>query len=218
MKVEIWSDFVCPYCYIGKRHLELASNDLSFKNEIEIIYHSFELDPKAPINHERADIHDQLAKKLGVSREEAKSMNDEVASQAESVGLQYRFDTMIPTNTFDAHRLAHFAKEQGKAYELTERLFKAYFTESQDISDYDTLARLAADVGLPSEESLKVLHDGKYSYAVRRDQQSGNGYGLSGVPFFVINRKYSIAGAQPVDMFRKALEQVKGEEVAKVRS
>ena len=217
MQVEVWLDFVCPYCYIGKRHLELASEDMPFKDEIEIIYHSFELDSHAPVNHEHADIHSLLAQKAGVSQEEAKTMNDEVSQLAASVGLDYHFDTMIPTNTFDAHRLAHFAKEKGKSYQFAERLFHAYFTESQDLSDYDTLARLAGEIGLSSEESLKVLNDGKYSYAVRRDEKSGTGYGLTGVPFFVINHKYSIAGAQPVDTFQKALQQVYAQEKAKAR-
>jgi predicted DsbA family dithiol-disulfide isomerase len=206
MRIEIWSDFVCPFCYIGKRHLDLALGQLPFKDEVEVIYRSFELDPNAPLNP-ATNIHGLLAAKYGISVEQAKSLNSDVAKRAGAVGLTFHFDTMIPTNSFDAHRLSHFAAAHGKMYEMAERLFKAYFTESRHIGDRETLAQLAADVGLSHEEALKVLDSGEFGNEVRRDEQEGHRLGVRGVPFFVIDRTYAVSGAQPVEVFVDVLEK-----------
>jgi predicted DsbA family dithiol-disulfide isomerase len=210
MKIEIWSDFVCPFCYIGKRHLELALGQLPFKDEVEVVYRSFELDPNAPLNP-ATNIHGLLAEKYGISIEQAKSLNADVAKRAEAVGLTFQFDTMIPTNSFDAHRLAHFAATHGKMYDMAERLFKAYFSESKHIGDHATLAQLAADVGLSHEEALKVLESDEFGKDVRRDEQEGHRLGIRGVPFFVIDRKYAVSGAQPVEVFVDVLEKAQRE-------
>lgn len=206
MKVEIWSDFVCPFCYIGKRHLEQALSQLPYKDHVDVVYRSFELDPNAEPNSGH-NMHSLLAEKYGMSIERAKLMNAEVAKRAQAVGLTYYFDTMIPTNSFDAHRLMHFAAENGKMNEMAERLFKAYFTDSKDIGDHTTLADLAAEVSLSKEETLKMLESDDYSHEVRLDEQEGQTLGIRGVPFFVINRKYAVAGAQPIEVFLHAFQK-----------
>ena len=212
MKIEIWSDFVCPFCYIGKRRLEQALEKFPEREHIEIIFKSFELDPYVETNHS-ISIHEALAKKYGIRVEEAKSMNENVIRQAKSVGLEYNFENMSPTNTFRVHRLAKYAETEGKALEMTERLLSAHFIESKRIDDLEHLVQLAEDVGLDREKVLEVLQDEtKYAEEVRRDEQEAGLLGIRGVPFFVINRKYAISGAQPEEVFLKALQKVAEEE------
>jgi predicted DsbA family dithiol-disulfide isomerase len=206
MKIEIWSDVMCPFCYIGKRRFEAALQQFPNKDDIEVVYRSFELDPNAKRDVNQ-DVHDMLASKYGMSREEAKAKNDEVTGQAKELGLTYNFDNMIVTNTFDSHRLMHFAASYGKMQEMTERLFKAYFTDSKHIGDHETLAALAAEVGLDKDEAAKMLAGDEYTKEVRDDEHEGGQLGIRGVPFFVINRKYAISGAQPVEVFLDALQK-----------
>ncbi|NOU94639.1 thioredoxin domain-containing protein [Paenibacillus sp. LMG 31456] len=206
MKVEIWSDIMCPFCYIGKRKFEAALEQFSNKSNVEVVYRSFELDPNSPrdVNH---DVHQMLSSKYGMSREQAISMNADVARQASAVGLTFNFDSMILTNTFDAHRLAHYAAQHGKMHEMTERLLHAYFTESKHIGDHEVLADLAAEVGLDKIEAAKVLASQDYAKEVRADEQEASTLGIRGVPYFVINRKYAISGAQPSEVFLGALQK-----------
>lgn len=206
MKVEIWSDFVCPFCYIGKRRFEQAMQQLPNREDIEVIFRSFELDPQAE-REMKIDVHDLLAAKYGMTREQAKAANENVANQAKAVGLTYHFDTVIPTNSFDAHRLTHFAAKYGKMNEMAERLFKAYFTDSKHIGNRETLSELAAEVGLDKEEAAAVLVGNEYSDAVRADEDEGHRLGIRGVPFFVINRKYAVSGAQPSEVFLEVLQK-----------
>lgn len=212
MKIEVWSDFVCPFCYIGKRRLELALADFPHKDQVEVDYKSFELDTTSPKETDMT-IHEMLAAKYGMSVDEAKKMNEGVGQQAATVGLTYRFDKMKPTNTFDAHRLTHFAKTKGKDAELTEKLLAAYFTESKQIGDNETLVDLAESVGIDKQEALAVLNDEQaYAEEVRYDQKLAQQIGVQGVPFFVINQKYAISGAQPIETFQQAIEKVWQEE------
>lgn len=204
MKIEVWSDFGCPFCYIGKRRLERALESFSHRDEIELVYRSFELDPGAPKDTE-SSIHELLAVKYGLSLEQAKESNRNVAQQAQTEGLTHNFDTIIPTNTFDAHRLAHYAGEQGKAKEMTERLFRAYFTDSLHIGDRDTLVRLAEEVGLDGAAVREVLEQNTYADAVREDENEARRLGIRGVPFFVLRGKYAVSGAQPLEIFQGAL-------------
>lgn len=215
MKIEVWSDFVCPFCYIGKARLEKALAQFPHKDAVEVEFKSFELDPNAP-PYSGKSIHESLAEKYGMSMEQAKQNNAQIGAQAAQVGLTFHFDDMKPTNTFDAHRLAKFAKEHGKEREITEKLLYAYFTESKNVGDVDTLADIAVEAGLDREEALKVLNN-KEAYAndVRADQSLARQYGVTGVPFFVINQKYAISGAQPLETFVGALEKVWEEESAK---
>ncbi|WP_046175953.1 DsbA family oxidoreductase [Domibacillus indicus] len=209
MKVEIWSDFACPFCYIGKRRFEQAA--AQFDGNIKAEFRSFELDPQAPRKSEE-NVHSALAKKYGMTREKAKAMNDQLAEQAKEAGLEYNMDTLILANTHDAHRLAHFARETGKMNEFTERVFKAYFTESGHIADFDLLSQLAEETGLDKEEAMDVLKSSKYSSRVRDDQEEAREIGIEGVPFFVFNEKYAVSGAQSVEAFKQVLEKVAADE------
>lgn len=212
MKIEVWSDFVCPFCYIGKRRLEEAIAQFPGKDQVEVEFKSFELDPNAQ-TYSGTGINEALAKKYGMSIEEAKRANEGIGSQAAGVGLTFNFDEMKPTNTFDAHRLAKFAATVGKEKEMTEKLLASYFTESKLISDHDVLVEIAQTAGIEKEETLAVLNDStKYANDVRIDEALAQQMGVTGVPFFVINQKYSISGAQPTETFRRALQQVWEEE------
>lgn len=211
VRVEIWSDFVCPFCYIGKRRFESALEQFAHKDQVEVIFRSFELDPHAKKDIGK-DIHTVLAEKYGLSYERAKEMNRQIGEQAREVGLIFHFDTMIPTNTFDAHRLFHFAKKQGKINEVTERLLKAYFTDSLHIGDHEVLAKLAEEVGLDKKVVLAVLQSDDYSENVRHDEEMATKLGINAVPFFVFNNKYGVSGAQPTNVFLEVLEKVWKEE------
>ncbi|KAB7665120.1 DsbA family oxidoreductase [Bacillus sp. B1-b2] len=212
MKIEVWSDYVCPFCYIGKRRLEEALAQFPHRDKVEVEFKSFELDPNANL-YSGQSIHEALAVKYRMSVEEAKRANENVGMQAASVGLTFNFDEMKPTNTFDAHRLTKYAATVGKEKQLTEKLLNAYFTESMLVSDQDTLIEIGKSVGLEEEAQRNVLQD-KTMYAndVRIDESIASQIGVTGVPFFVINQKYSISGAQPTDTFLRALQQVWQEE------
>ncbi len=211
MKIEVWSDFVCPFCYIGKRRLEEALATFEHGDEVEVEFHSFELDPNAKKNDDKS-IHELLASKYGMSVEQAKQSNVNLGQQAKEVGLDFQFETMKPTNTFDAHRLAKLAKQQGKELELTESLLKAYFTDSKHIGDHETLTDLSVSVGLDREEVNEVLVSDRFTEEVRADEEEARQIGVQGVPFFVLNRKYAISGAQPLEAFVGALQKVWDEE------
>ena len=211
MKVEVWSDFACPFCYIGKRRFESGLEQFEHKNKVEIIFRSFQLDPHAAKDTDQ-NMHTLLAKKYGMSYEQAKQMNDQVTQQAKEVGLDYHIDTLVPTNTFDAHRLTHYAKAQGKMYDLKERILKAYFTDSLHIGDHATLTKLATETGLDETQVREVLENGSYANEVRQDQQTASQIGVTGVPFFVFNQKYAVSGAQPSEVFLEVLNKVWEEE------
>jgi predicted DsbA family dithiol-disulfide isomerase len=212
MKIEVWSDFVCPFCYIGKRRLEEALSQFPQRDQVEVEFKSFELDPNSP-KYSGKSIHEALAAKYGMTIEQAKQANQGVGQQAASVGLTFNFENMKPTNTFDAHRLAKFAKTQGKEAAITEKLLYAYFTESKNLGDDDTLADIAEASGLDRQETLNVIQD-KNAYAndVRIDQAVAQQYRITGVPYFIINSKYAISGAQPTATFAGALQKVWEEE------
>jgi predicted DsbA family dithiol-disulfide isomerase len=207
LKIEIWSDFVCPFCYIGKRRLENALTDFKHNKEVELEYKSYELDPNAKQQPGKS-FHELLAGKYNMTVEKAKSMNEDLAKQAEEVGLTYHFDKMQHTNTFDAHRVAKFAAEQGKGKEMTERLLQAYFTEGKLISDHVTLIDLAKEVGLQEEAVTELLKVDDYAIHVRADEERARQIGVQGVPFFVFNEKYAVSGAQPASVFAEVLEKV----------
>ncbi|MEH7076927.1 DsbA family oxidoreductase [Neobacillus drentensis] len=215
MKIEVWSDYVCPFCYIGKRRLEMALDQFPHKDQVEVEFKSFELDPNTPKNIGQ-NIHEVLAQKYGMSVEKAKEANKGVGQQAATVGLTFNFDEMKPTNTFDAHRLAKYAQTQGKEAVVSEKLLHAYFTESKHIGEFETLAEIAEASGLDRQEVLKVLNDkNAYAIDVRQDESLAQQYGVRGVPYFVINQKYAISGAQPMETFIGALQKVWEEESPK---
>ncbi|GFZ31328.1 DSBA oxidoreductase [Clostridium zeae] len=213
MKIEIWSDFVCPFCYIGKRRLEMALDKFEYKDEVEIAFRSFELDPSAEKKYD-SNIHELIAKKYGIPVAQAKASNDQLVEQAKTLGLEYNFDTLIPTNTFDAHRLSHYGKAEGKMNELSERILKAYFTDSLDLSDHTVLSKLAGEVGLDSKKALEILSTDQYALEVRKDEERASALRISGVPFFVFNNKYAVSGAQSPDLFLDVLNKVRNEELS----
>ncbi|GLV67536.1 DSBA oxidoreductase [Bacillus mycoides] len=212
MKIEVWSDFVCPFCYIGKRRLETALEQFPHRDDVEVEFKSFELDPNTPV-YSGTSINEVLASKYGISIEEANRNNIQLGNHAASMGLNFNFEEMKPTNTFDAHRLAKFAKEQGKEKEITENLLFAYFTESQNLSDVETLATIAENSGIDKQEALNIINN-KSAYAndVRVDEAIAQQYRITGVPYFIVNQKYAISGAQPLETFVGALQQVWEEE------
>ena len=212
MKVEIWSDIVCPFCYIGKRRFENALNKFSAKEEVEVVWKSYQLDPT--VQHiPGMSIHQYLAERKGFGVEQAKEMNEHVTAMAAEVGLQYDFGKTVVANTFDAHRLIHLAAKHDLQDQAEERLFSAYFTEGKNIQDKLTLVELGVEIGLTKEDVLKVLDSGAFANDVRKDFAEAQKVGARGVPFFVFNEKYAVSGAQPTEMFLQVLEKVREEEV-----
>lgn len=213
MQIDIWSDFVCPFCYIGKRRLEQAIGQLadSEQQTIDVVFRSFELDPNAP-RESQVTVYESLARKYGMSIEKAKEMTEQVKTQAATVDLAFQFEQAKETNTFDAHRLAKFAETKGKGTAITERLLSAYFCESLPIDNHETLVKLAGEVGLDTSETHAVLKSEAFSDQVRSEEAKAQSLQVRGVPYFVINQKYSLSGAQPTDVFSRALKQVLDEE------
>lgn len=211
MKIEVWSDYVCPFCYIGKRKLEIALDQFEYKEEVKIEFKSFELDPYAPKKYDK-NIHELIAEKYGMPVEQAKMSHKQLTEQAKSVGLTYNFDKMTPTNTLDAHRLFQYAKANGKGHEAEELILKAYFTDSLNISDLDVLGSIALQAGLDQEKTLTVLNSDLYKKEVREDEQLASKLNITGVPYFVFNDKYTVSGAQPSELFLELLRKVKSEE------
>lgn len=206
MNIEIWSDYACPFCYMGKVRLEQALAQFPHASEVKVIFRSFELDPHVE-RDVGYDVYDMLSKKYGMTREQAIAMNERVAAQASELGLTYRFDTLILTNTFDAHRLTHWAASRGKQREMAERLFRAYFTDSLHLGNRETLARLAEEIGLSRDEAEKMLESGAFAEDVRREEREAATLGIRGVPFFLIDRKWAVSGAQPLEVFVNALNK-----------
>jgi len=206
VQVEIWSDIVCPWCYIGKRRFEAALARFAHREEVEVTWRAFELDPSAP--RERAgELVDSLAAKYGVSRQQAKAMHDSMTDTAAAVGVTFRFDQARSGNTFDAHRLLHLAGDRGVQDPVKERLLSAYLTEGEPIGDPETLVRLVGEAGLDGAEAREVLGSGRYADAVRADEREAAALGATGVPFFVVDRRYGVAGAQPPELLLEVLEK-----------
>lgn len=211
MKIEVWSDYVCPFCYIGKRRLEEAIESTGLGDKVEVVFKAFELDPNSPATSNET-MQEVLAGKYNISIEEAKGMTDNVVTQAESVGLKYDFSTMKPANTFKAHRLAKLAEQEGLGAEIAEQLLQAYFIESKQIGLDEELIDLCEKVGISKERAEEVLKSEEFAEDVKADITEAGQIGVQGVPFFVINRKYAISGAQPAETFAEALQKVAEEE------
>ena len=208
LKVEVWSDVVCPWCYIGKRRFEAALTRFAHRDEVELVWRSFELDASAPPSAGKQGTYaERLATKYHCPVTEAQSMIDNMTAAAAKEGLDFRFDLARPGNTFDAHRLLHLALEHGQQDELKERLDRATFTEGAPVSDHSALRALATQVGLPEAEVDAVLGSERYGDAVRADEAQARAYGISGVPFFVIDGRYGVSGAQPADAILETLDK-----------
>lgn len=207
LRVDIWSDIACPWCYVGKRRFESALQGLAQRDQVEVVWHSFELDPQAPVASP-LPMRDLLARKYGRSAEEAQGMLDHMTGVAAQEGLTYTFERTRPTNTFLAHQLIHHAARHGLQDAMKERLLSAYLSHGELISDPDTLARLAQEVGLDAAEARAALETGAHADAVRADEAQAHALGISGVPFFVLGGKYGVSGAQSAEVLRGALEQL----------
>jgi predicted DsbA family dithiol-disulfide isomerase len=206
MNVEIWSDVVCPWCYIGKRRFERAVASFGHAGEVTVTYRSFELDPDAPA--QRTGTHaGHLASKYGMTIAQAEQANQQMTQRAAADGLEFRFDLIRGGNTFDAHRLLHLAKEHGLQPEVKERLLRATFTEGLPVADKPALVRLATEAGLPAAQVEAVLDGDAYADAVRADEQQATRYGITGVPFFVADGKYAVSGAQPPEVLLQLLRR-----------
>jgi len=206
MKIEIWSDVMCPFCYIGKRHLEKALAELPFKDSIDINWKSYQLNPQYQ-NVDGESLYDYLSRSKGISLEQAKQMTAQVAEMANNVGLNIDFEHSIPANSFNAHRLIHFAASKGKQDLAEEYLFKAHFEEAKNINDINVLLEIAKSLGLDKEQAQKVLAGNAYEEEVRFDIYESQQLGVRGVPFFVMDRKYALSGAQPIEAFKQAITQ-----------
>ncbi|MGH8890015.1 MAG: DsbA family oxidoreductase [Acidothermaceae bacterium] len=206
MKVEIWSDVACPWCYVGKRRFESALNSFEHKSDVEMRWRSFELDPAAPAVRE-GDPVQRLADKYGMSRAQATAANDRLTTMAAAEGLDYHLDTVRSGSTFDAHRLLHLAADHGLQDALKERFLRAYFVDNEPIGDHETLVRLAIETGLDEPVVRGVLASDEYAHAVRADEKQAGAYGISGVPFFVIDARYGVSGAQSADVLLETLRR-----------
>jgi len=204
--VDIWSDIACPWCYIGKRNLELALSGWDHRADVVVTWHSFELDPHAPAERV-GDLAERLAEKYGVSVQRARAAQARITSLAADAGLELHFETARSGNTFDGHRLVHLAAAHGKQDAMTERLFSAYLSEGELISDHDTLARLAGSVGLPMAEVADTLASDRYADDVRLDESTAHALGITAVPFFVVDRAFGASGAQPSAVLTSLLDK-----------
>lgn len=207
MKVEIWSDIMCPFCYIGKRHYEQALSQFADSANIELEWHSFQLDPSLPKPASKLSAYQYLAERKGISYEQSVALHQNVIQMAKEAGLTYDYDKAVVANSFDAHRLIQFAKTKGLGDEAEERLFKAYFMEGKDMSDVQTLVVLATEIGLDGQQTKEILEGNAFTKEVKDDIDEANRIGVQGVPFFVFDRKYAVSGAQPSSSFLNVLQK-----------
>jgi predicted DsbA family dithiol-disulfide isomerase len=206
MRVEIWSDIVCPWCYIGKVRFERALASFPHRDDVDVVYRAFELDPTIPRGETR-DVVSELARKKALGEEQVRRMMAGVEQLAAGEGLEYHLAEAPAGNTVDAHRLVHLAGDRGRAAPMIERLYRAHFTELRSIFETDSLVELAAEAGIDAEEARRVLDGDEYTDRVRGDEAIARSLGITGVPFFVVDGTFGISGAQPVEAFEQALEQ-----------
>ena len=205
LTIEIWSDVLCPFCDIGKREFEQALSRFEHRDQVRIEWKSFELDPNAPVRSEE-DTYTMLARKYGMTRADAQARSAGVADRARTLGLQFNMDKAVIANSFDAHRLIQLAKAQGLGDAAEERLFNAYFTDGVCISDHAELVKLGVEIGLDASAVSAMLTSDSYSEAVRTDEYEAQQFGIRGVPFFAIDRKFAVSGAQSADHLLGALQ------------
>ncbi|GAB3920147.1 DsbA family oxidoreductase [Mucilaginibacter myungsuensis] len=211
MKVEIWSDVMCPFCYIGKRRFEEALAKFPNADEVEITWKSFQLNPEM-VTDPSISIHQYLADAKGWQLDYAKQMAAQVTEMAAGVGLTFNMDNAVVANSFNAHRFSHLATANGLGDAAEEALFKAYFTDGKNTDDIKVLTQLGVSISLKAEEIEGVLASDKYADEVKQDILEAGQIGVRGVPFFVFDRKYAVSGAQPMELFLQTLEKAKGEE------
>jgi predicted DsbA family dithiol-disulfide isomerase len=206
MRIDIWTDVVCPWCYVGKRRFEQALATFEQRDDVHVVHRSFQLNPAAPPGA-TSPRRDALMSKYGLSAAEVDAMNARMEQAAALEGLEYHLSGGVTGNTFDAHRLLQFAHDRGRQDDVIERLYRAYFTERRSLFDHDSLVDLAGEAGLDRDDVRRVLAGGDYADAVARDIADARAIGVSGVPFFVIDQRYGVSGAQPPDVFAQALRR-----------
>jgi predicted DsbA family dithiol-disulfide isomerase len=206
MQVEIWSDIVCPFCYVGKRRFEAALAGFEPREHVTVTWRSFELDPQAP-PEQRGSLDEMLARKYGMSLEQAKAANARVVALAAAEGVTFRLEAAKRGNTFDAHRLIHLAAANGLQGEAKERLLRAYFTEGRAIGERHTLLDLAVEIGLDEQAARDALASDAFAAEVRADERLAHELGIQGVPFFVADRRYAVSGAQEAPTFERLLQR-----------
>jgi predicted DsbA family dithiol-disulfide isomerase len=206
VKVEIWSDVVCPWCYIGKRRFEAALERFAHREDVEVVWHSFELDPSAEQTGRPGGSTERLAAKYGLTLDAVRQMQQRVTDAAAGEGLDFHLDDAVPANTVDAHRVIHLAAREGKQDEMKERLLRAHFVEGEAVGEPDSLVRLAAEVGLDAAAVRALLSTDELTDAVRADEAEARALGITGVPFFVVDRRYGVSGAQPSEQLLEVLD------------
>lgn len=205
MKVEIWSDIMCPFCFIGKRNYETALAQFRDAKAVDTEWKSFQLDPGIPVEGTHGNVFEYLSRRKGLSVSQAREMTAGVADAGARAGVELDFERAVVANTFDAHRLLHLAKKYNLGNTVKELLFQAHFTEGRDISDPAVLNEIGSRAGLETGEVTRALQDGDLAAEVRKDILEAQQIGVRGVPFFVFNRKYAVSGAQPVEVFAETL-------------
>lgn len=213
MKIEIWSDVMCPFCYIGKNNFEQALDKLPFKDQVEVEWKSFQLDPTLDPGKTQNTI-EYFKEKKGFPEAQASQMISQVAQMGKGAGIEFNFEKALITNTFSAHRLLHLAKKHNKSNEMEEALFIAHFIDGKNVGDAEVLVSLAENLGIDKEEAVKAVTSDQLDYEVNQDIMEARNNGVSGVPFFVLNGKYAVSGAQPVEVFENALQQTYKETVS----
>jgi predicted DsbA family dithiol-disulfide isomerase len=206
MKIEIWSDVACPWCYIGKRRFETALAAFPHRESVEVQWRSYQLDPTLPDHYDGTEL-DYLSTRKGMAPDQVAGMFEHVAAQAKAEGLNYRFDDVVVANSFTAHRLIHLAAAHGTQDAAKERLLSDHFEHGKDIGSQEYLTALGQDLGIDAGEVAELFSTDKYAADVRQDFEEGRALGINGVPFFVIDRKFGLSGAQPAETFTAALEQ-----------
>ena len=206
MKIEIWSDIMCPFCYIGKRHFEVAKAQMPFRDDIQVVWKSFQLDPTLSFEGGTETVEEYLTQRKGMSKDQTKAMLDQITERGKAVGIVFNQEDSIPVNTLQAHRMI----------QMEEALFKAYFTDNKNIGQQEVLADLAQEIGLDRTEAIEYLKSDNGTESVYADIQEAKNMKVSGVPFFVINRTYAISGAQPINMIAQTLRQAYAETQEKI--
>ncbi|SMX68163.1 Predicted dithiol-disulfide isomerase, DsbA family [Brevibacterium sp. 239c] len=210
MKIEIWSDIACPWCFIGKRRFETALDGFAHRDDVEVEWRSYQLDPSLPDQYAGTET-EYLSQAKGLPADQVRQMFDHVTAQAADEGLDYDFDSIVVANSFTAHRFLHLAKTRGVMSQAKEELLSGHFEKGRNIGDVDYLAEVAQSVGIDADETRRILATDEYTAEVKADIAEAQALGANGVPFFVIDRKYGISGAQPPEVFSQALATAWGE-------
>ena len=217
MKIEIWSDVMCPFCYIGKKNFEQALDQLPFKDEVEVEWKSFQLDPTLQTGETKTTA-EYFREKKGFPEEQAKQMTAQVVQMGKASGIEFNFEKALITNTFPAHKILHLAKKHGKSSEMEEELFKAHFLNGENVGSTELLSSIAEKLGINKDEAVQTLGSEEFDYDVNQDIVEGRNNGVSGVPYFILNGKYAVSGAQPAALFVQALTQTYNETVRPFKS